>query len=645
MKPNREKLIRDGTITLSVSQIDSADPVTKGCYRKQFFKSILKLPVPPFASTTFGSVLHEVCERYLKADDMGTDPETGQPVELYPPEWDKPTDRWGNKEKVGITEKEKAQVKSLIKSSIESGMLTRVPGREIEKEIRYTLCDHEGVQVDLIGYIDLFEPDAIIDHKTSSNKAYMKSIAKLKKNTQLVTYAYVLYEKGELDKTKSVWLRHNYYVKDKKTGALHTEPRQVEITYKEAKKYVEERVIPVARQIVENTLSIDHHSQIPMPSDVGACKMYGGCSFSRVCSGGIEYEKYLKKFEAVHGKKESKKTESKEKKMAGIMDKFKKQEIKSKKVASSKSDGAADPAKEPETKKAEVPKEEPKAAPTPVTDDRPKAPWAQDGCSNCGAEPVAGIKGEKVCFLCNPKAKKKGINPDDYQVHFEEDMIFILDSAGEVVLEYVPEDEPVSTGEKSQAITERPEPEVIEEPEPAVEEPAVEEEPEVVEEPEPEAEAEEAPKPEEVEESSTEETDLDNFDMDAFRDSFEESCKARGKGLLLIGCAFIEGQGGTRAKIGAPSSVLTGTVLMKGVKHLLMQTPEAKRASKNSKNAIWEELDTWARKDLISAYAHKIADFVGNSTVQVRSLQKATDLYVVVEALSPYMRVIQALSE
>ena len=48
--------------------------------------------------------------------------------------------------------------------------------REVEKEITHVIHTHEGIEAFLTGYIDVWEPRTIKDHKSSGDSRYMLSI-------------------------------------------------------------------------------------------------------------------------------------------------------------------------------------------------------------------------------------------------------------------------------------------------------------------------------------------------------------------------------------------------------------------------------------------------------------------------------------
>src|SRR5690606_34026637 len=115
------------------------------------------------AAQTFGTVLHAVCERFLLADDLGRDPSTGQPVDLYPPGWTKCYNRWTNQPEGEVTPDEAATIQALVAKASEQGVLQRKPGRAVELEFHRQVCvvevDDEHHEARITGFIDLAYPD------------------------------------------------------------------------------------------------------------------------------------------------------------------------------------------------------------------------------------------------------------------------------------------------------------------------------------------------------------------------------------------------------------------------------------------------------------------------------------------------------
>ena len=266
----------------SASAIECADPKHDGCYRKWFLQNVKKLPQLPRESTTFGTVLHSVVERYLLADMNGTI--KGKPVELYPVGWEQPLDRYGKREKLAISLEEQALVKSLIEKAIAEGILMRVEGRQIEKEFNNWEF-MEGVTAK--GFIDLLEPGAIRDHKTTKDMKWAKSVKPeadeyLGDNIQMMFYAYWYYTKGGYNRSLPLTLAHQYYVKNPQKP--HVEKREVTTTWEKVEQFMNERIAPVCEMMLvyRDAKKVD---DIPLPANPArACRKYGGCPFAKICT-------------------------------------------------------------------------------------------------------------------------------------------------------------------------------------------------------------------------------------------------------------------------------------------------------------------------------------------------------------------------
>jgi len=662
------KKLKNGKFKTSVSQIDSADPREGGCYRAWWFKSVAGLPQPPRKASTFGDVVHEVCERFLLADDFGRD-EEGNPVELFPEGWEESTNRWtGEKSGNPISEEEKADAKALVQAAIDQGMLTRQPGREIEKELVHSLTSHEGIDIALGGFIDLCEPDAIIDHKTTSSKRWMKSINKLKKNTQLVTYAFCRWESGEVSKDEPLWLRHNYFVKDKKTRAKHVEPREVQIRYADAKRYVNERVIPVVQQMVEILKTCETYGDVPLPEMGGysPCQKYGGCAYQQVCSGQCSPEKYKQRINRMVENNNKDKYKEIAGELAGKKPKGENMDLEALK-AKAKAAQASVNTSAPAAKPAQATKPEP----TPTTeavvvtepkavagDDRPATPWCIDSpCKSCSTSPVKGIKDGKACPVCAMKGKAiKKIDAASYEINVIEGTTLVVSPIGDIVLEHVEEAE-VSHKEKSESLVEAQQKEEEQKVKEALEaqqkaEAEAKEALEAQQKAEAEALKEEAEKEAvakakakaqvKAEQPAEEKKEAPKAEPTGAAGHLEHKSE-RERGKLLIGCAIIETNGTGNGKLGTSSLVISGEQLVNAAKKFLMGTPEIAQECSTKGILRWEELNAFGRRDVIYMYGKQIAHELGSSTVQVRSIPRGTDLEHLVSAISPFMTVIQAL--
>tara|TARA_R110002167_G_scaffold58291_3_gene165261 strand:+ start:7279 stop:9411 length:2133 start_codon:yes stop_codon:yes gene_type:complete len=678
-KRSPRDMIKKGVLKTSVSQISAADPKDDGCYRKWWFKSVMRLKGPPKTFSTFGDVVHECCERFLLADDFGRDTETGKAVELFPDGWEESTNRWtGEKSGVPIKEGEKFACKSMINTAIEQGILSRMPGREIEKEVKHVICEHEGVKVLLGGFIDLCEPDSVIDHKSSSSKSakrYYKSPAKLRQNTQLVGYAYCRWEEDEVDKDTRQWLKHNYFSNMQEKG-LHVERREVEIGYADAKRFVNDRMIPVIKQMVEYILVCEDYKTIPLPDNPAAtCQKYGGCEYQEICTGQCTPKSFKKRMDRLVDKNNKTKyteianeiaNDNKNKTGESSMAKNLMDKIRNQKNASAAVSGST-PKVEPKVE----PKAEPKAVaktPAPKVEKVTEvaagaAPWFVAGCGSCKNEAVPGIKNGKICLVCRARSKSAGINVDDYEVVVDEGNTMIIElSSGEMVLEHnlaavvshkEVSESTVEAEAKAQAKVEAEEAKAKAEAQAKADADAKELADAIAAQEAEDAEA-EAKKIADAQDKADAEikaqTPAPTTPTTPTEDGTEklqelEINSDRFKGKILINCAITEGSAGGRGKLGSPAFVITGEQLMNAVKDLLMKTDEIQQFKARKPFTFWEELDSFMRKDLIKMYAPQIAAQVGASTVQVRDIPKSSDMNILINALAPYFQVIEALAK
>lgn len=269
------------------------------CKRKWWLEKVRKLD--PGGSThaqAFGTVLHAVCERYLEADDLGRDA-NGNPVELYPEGWHIARNRYGGVDGE-ITPAEQDLIKRLISKSVEEGILERRLGRRIEHSFRVpVLTTDDGVKISVEGFVDVLYDDVVEDHKTSKSTRYLKTPDTLRKNTQVLIYAYVAL--AELRKSnkplpKTITVRHNQFVKDPKRPIVRK--TEVSLTVEEIEEFWEQEVKKTAKDMAKLRASADTWSDVPDPSSLqAACNAYGGCPFRPICSGSMSEAGYEKRFD------------------------------------------------------------------------------------------------------------------------------------------------------------------------------------------------------------------------------------------------------------------------------------------------------------------------------------------------------------
>ncbi len=280
----------------SVSAITDADD----CLRRWWFNKRCKLPQDQRKAPVFGDVLHAVAERYLRADSRGIDPLTGKPVDLYPPGWEVMKDRWTGEDTLyKISNEEAALVKVLIHKAIVEGVLVREPGRVVEKMIETEIYCVNSDKIILKGFIDLDTPRGLEDHKSTSNRKYLLSKAKLRKSIQMMTYAYVRYLEGHKG---NIWVGHNGFVKDFDNPLV--KKTDVEITEIEVIEFFNDKVLPIVKKMFRyyqkypKTLIYKWRDIPPANNPNQSCNHHYGkpCPYITICGGVSTIDQYLKKY-------------------------------------------------------------------------------------------------------------------------------------------------------------------------------------------------------------------------------------------------------------------------------------------------------------------------------------------------------------
>jgi hypothetical protein len=246
----------------------------------------------------FGTVIHEVCERYLLADDTGRVPHPpsfhglvwlegplkgqlfGDEVELYPTGWATVDDKKGKR---SIPPSSQDTIKRLVAKAIETGKLQRSPDRSIEHRIEREVIPG----ITMIGKIDVKLPGEIQDHKSTSSMHWAKSEDPkhwnyLGKSLQMLDYAYEIF--CEEPETEEIRLRHNVFCKDPAKPAVRNVDTTVSRAVVQGNWRRLQKQAAVMRDLAEQGLEPDDWAQVEGPSQKDACGAYGGCPFRAVCS-------------------------------------------------------------------------------------------------------------------------------------------------------------------------------------------------------------------------------------------------------------------------------------------------------------------------------------------------------------------------
>lgn len=375
-------------LMVSASQIETFQL----CKRKWWLERVRRLPTGTQAGHfVFGTILHAVCERYLRADDQGRDRTTGRAVDLYPEGWHTHTED-------GVTHtinaEEQRIIRALIEKAIEEGVLVRAPGRAVERKFRRSLIKTDHAHVEIMGFVDLSYPGGVEDHKTTKSLRYAKTPKTLRENTQIKIYAMQAILdciENDIPVPERFKLRHNIFVKDPENLLV----KQVEVIV--SRQEIEEFYLEVEQagaEMAKWRAEADQWNDLPDP-DTGerACNAYGGCLFRSICTGkeseqGFEDRMNFADRMAKQVEQQAQLT-VKGKKMGVFADKFKKDMPK------------AEPKAEP------VPKPEPE----PVGDrDFPSPPWVNPDCKACKDNEVPGFNSTGApCQVCNVSASKRGV--------------------------------------------------------------------------------------------------------------------------------------------------------------------------------------------------------------------------------------------
>ncbi len=157
------------------------------------------------------------------------------------------------------------------------------PGEHLLVEKYFQIDWQPGVT--MIGYIDCVSPSErlVIDHKTTSNLRWMKTVAQLKGDEQAIIYAIWMMLAYNVSSTRARWVY--YSAMNPKRGARKPNGSQfVEIEFRAKDPEFQRHV----RQLLADTRDIANIREggkkgIDLPASPESCGAFGGCFYKQFC--------------------------------------------------------------------------------------------------------------------------------------------------------------------------------------------------------------------------------------------------------------------------------------------------------------------------------------------------------------------------
>ena len=407
-------------LVTSPSAMETADD----CMRKWWFQKVMRLKEPQKHFTKLGDVFHEVCERWLEADDNGRDA-NGDEVNVFP-------DGWADVLDYG----QEAVVRSIFKAFVDEGVLRRTPGRHVEKSFQIPVIPGASI----MGFADVWTPLGIEDHKTSKSRRWLKSREALAECIQMMAYAaawcFEEMAKGKKPEDLKLELRHNQGITDPED--LFVKPTSKDVTAADVAAFWDGKIIPLVKRMLywkQAALPPESWAKVDGPKPrKGICKKYGGCPFQGICGRTESVDAYKSRI-SLHTETQRtthvQETQMSEDLLARLA---------AKKKARSNAGVATTPAAQrdeaaaEETEPVEAAVAATKTVANNAADGLPDiAPWAQP-CKACGGSGIstAGV----ACRPCGIKAQKLGILIADFSITPIEGAVEIR--RGELLLAVVP---------------------------------------------------------------------------------------------------------------------------------------------------------------------------------------------------------------
>jgi len=380
------------TIWISPTQVETY----LSCPRKWWFDYVRKMPRDAGQEQfVFGNTLHAVLERWFKADDGGRDPDTGAPVDLYPEGWDD-----------DISPAEASLIRKLVRVGIDSGMLTRYPGRMVEDGYKREVIP--GVV--MCGKMDVEHRDGLDDHKSSKSRRYFLTEKALADDWKMLCYAHewvVRRQERDEELPEFLTMRLNYFVKD--PDDPFTKPVAVDIEIDAVEGWWNDELIPAAEEmhdLANEDLEDKDWQKVEGPRVDGICKKYRGCPHAPVCGRARAVRAHRKMLERT-ARPESKSTpqpKPKRNKNMGLLDKAKNRK------GGTPTPGAA---KEPE-------EQQPVADTKAVEAQGGTPPWVNESCVACGGSGIS--RDGTACDPCiKINTRRKKFDPDAWVIGVDDE--------------------------------------------------------------------------------------------------------------------------------------------------------------------------------------------------------------------------------
>lgn len=385
------------------------------CKRKWWWRAIVRMPEQKKETREFGDTVHEVLERWLRADDQGRNAE-GKPVDLYPEGWDK---------KVSPTDA--ALVRALVQKSIDEGVIVRRPGRVIEHGFVKEIVPGLAIQ----GFIDVAYPDdlEVQDHKTTKRRQYVKTVDQLRHNDQLTIYAKVIMDETGAPPTATFKMRHNTFVR---SPARVVQVGPVEIGGEAVLKFWNEELTPAAKEMLklkQKGLTEEQWRQVPGPIDEDeSCRAYGGCDYLPICSG-RQSPSDLRRVRGGLSFTQTTQSTGDSKVAPSVMDKL----LAAGRGTTATAQPTPAPAPAAPAPAAVVNTTPAAAVVPPPAAARVVPPWANPTCNSCKGSGF-NMKAGQPCFPCGSMAanRKDGTGPDDFTVSIVDGIVLWRNANGNV---------------------------------------------------------------------------------------------------------------------------------------------------------------------------------------------------------------------